>query len=120
MPPRMRLGSAGRIAVGGGPDTPTGGRITMARASDSMVRAIATAGAATAGIGEPARVSRAGRDTRLPRLLRRRLGLARVPIHRNVARLIDEAVEPGADRGKLIELEVALVREVRVAIERDV
>src|SRR4051794_3584125 len=44
----------------------------------------------------------------------------RMPVHRHVAGLIDDAVEPGADCGKGVELEVALVREVRVAVERNV
>src|SRR6202007_2712149 len=40
--------------------------------------------------------------------------------HRDVAGLVDDAVEPGANRGELVELEVALVCDVGVTVERDV
>src|ERR671929_840473 len=48
------------------------------------------------------------------------LDLARMPVHRHVAGLIDDAVKPGADRRQFIEREVAFVCEVCAAIERDV
>jgi hypothetical protein len=43
-----------------------------------------------------------------------------MPVHRDVAGLIDDAIEPGASRREGCELEIAFVRQVRVGVERDV
>src|SRR4029078_2190148 len=43
-----------------------------------------------------------------------------MPVHRHVAGWIDDAVEPGADRRKIVEREIALMGDVGVAVERDV
>src|ERR1044072_3707076 len=42
-----------------------------------------------------------------------------MPVHRDVAGLIDDAIEPGADRRESLQVEIAFVREVRGAGERD-
>src|ERR1041385_3630123 len=44
----------------------------------------------------------------------------RVPVHRHVASLVDNAIEPGADRGEFVEREITLVGDMRVAVKRDV
>src|ERR1043166_7904520 len=43
--------------------------------------------------------------------LLRRFG-GRMPIHRYVAGLVDDAIEPGTDRRKCLQIEIAFVRKV--------
>src|SRR6516225_8576736 len=43
-----------------------------------------------------------------------------LPIHPDVPGLLGDALEPGADRGKSGEVEVAFIGDVGVAVERDV
>src|ERR1700724_80042 len=42
------------------------------------------------------------------------------PIHRDVARLAGHPLEPGADLRETGQVEVALMRHVRIGVERDV
>src|SRR5665647_102520 len=50
--------------------------------------------------------------------LLRRHQLFRLPVHRHVARFRSDAVEPGADRRIAAEVEVALMGDVGVGVER--
>src|SRR5437870_4965729 len=54
-----------------------------------------------------------------PRSLRRDY-VFRLPIHRHMSGLGRHAIEPGADRGKSPEVEVALVREMRIGVKRNI
>src|ERR1700734_2352684 len=44
----------------------------------------------------------------------------RMPIHPDVAGLLGDALEPGADGGESGEVEVAFIGDVGIAVERDV
>src|SRR6185369_2023751 len=41
-----------------------------------------------------------------------------VPVHRHMAGLIDDTIEPGTDRREFVEREIALVRKMRITIQR--
>src|SRR5258707_8899167 len=45
--------------------------------------------------------------------------IRRLPIHRHMARLGLDTCEPGADRRKRGEVEIAFMRQVRVGVERE-
>src|SRR5438132_7631416 len=53
-------------------------------------------------------------------ILLRDLHRGRLPVHRYVARLAGDALEPGSDRGKAGEIEAAFIGGMRIGVQSDV
>src|SRR5262249_56173617 len=72
------------------------------------------------GAGYQARRFRGEKSKSVGILALLRSGELRLPVHRDIARLVRDAREPSADRRKPAEIKIRLVGDVGVSVKRDI